>query len=92
MIYIRIIDNGPGVSESVRKTMFLPFVSEGKQSGTGLGLTLAEHIASEHGGAIAFERTDDHLTIFSLVLPRNTWPDPPGSQEGSNEDISKVTQ
>ena len=35
--------------ESVRRTMFLPFVSEGKQSGIGLGLTLAQRIAQEHG-------------------------------------------
>jgi signal transduction histidine kinase len=92
MIYISIIDNGPGVPESVRKTMFLPFVSEGKQSGTGLGLTLAEHIASEHGGSIHFERTADNLTIFSILLPRSVWPEPAESSDGSNEDLSKVTQ
>lgn len=69
-VSITIIDNGGGVPESVQKTMFMPFVSAGKQSGTGLGLTLAEHIASEHGGSIRFERTKTDLTIFTILLPK----------------------
>jgi len=69
-IRIQVSDNGSGISESVKRTMFMPFVSEGKQSGTGLGLTLAEHIASEHGGDIRFERTADNLTVFSIELPK----------------------
>ncbi|MBS1800426.1 MAG: HAMP domain-containing histidine kinase [Acidobacteria bacterium] len=71
-IRICISDNGAGVAETVKRTMFMPFVSEGKQSGTGLGLTLSEHIASEHGGHIEFERTSDNLTVFSMVLPKVT--------------------
>jgi signal transduction histidine kinase len=55
LIRISVTDNGLGIPDSVQKTMFLPFVSAGKQSGTGLGLTLAEHIASEHGGSIHFD-------------------------------------
>lgn len=88
LIRIDIADNGPGVPDSVSKTMFLPFVSAGKQSGTGLGLTLAEHIASEHGGSIHFERTPEQLTIFSILLPR---PEAASSVETSTQDLSKVT-
>ncbi len=39
------------------ETIFLPFVSEGRESGTGLGLTLAQQIAQEHGGDINLEET-----------------------------------
>jgi signal transduction histidine kinase len=70
-IRIHVSDNGSGVAESVQGTLFMPFVSEGKQSGTGLGLTLAEHIAAEHGGYIQFQRTADNLTVFSIVLPKD---------------------
>ena len=56
-IRIEVSDNGPGVAESIRKTMFLPFVSEGKESGVGLGLTLAQQIAQEHGGSIELKET-----------------------------------
>ena len=41
MIVIEVQDNGPGVPENIRNSMFQPFVSEGKQKGSGLGLTLA---------------------------------------------------
>ena len=66
---IHVADNGPGVPASLERTMFLPFVSEGKQSGTGLGLTLAEQIAAEHGGYVHYARTSENLTLFSIVLP-----------------------
>ena len=70
-IRIHVSDTGAGVPESVRRTMFLPFVSEGKESGIGLGLTLAEQVAAEHGGYIHYGRTNDNLTLFSIVLPRS---------------------
>jgi signal transduction histidine kinase len=70
-IRIHVSDNGAGVPESVRRTMFLPFVSEGKESGVGLGLTLAEQVAAEHGGYIHYGRTSDNLTLFSIVLPKS---------------------
>lgn len=68
---IHVEDNGEGVPEAVERTMFQPFVSEGKQSGTGLGLTLAEQVAVEHGGYIHHARTSDGWTLFSIVLPRD---------------------
>jgi signal transduction histidine kinase len=77
-IRIHVSDTGAGVPESVRRTMFLPFVSEGKESGTGLGLTLAEQVAAEHGGYIHYGRTNDNLTLFSIVLPKSALaPAPP---------------
>jgi len=70
-IRIHVSDTGAGVPESVRRTMFLPFVSAGKESGIGLGLTLAEQVAAEHGGYIHYGRTADNLTLFSIVLPKS---------------------
>ncbi|HTJ30361.1 MAG TPA: HAMP domain-containing sensor histidine kinase [Acidobacteriaceae bacterium] len=70
-IRIHVSDTGPGVSDTVRRTMFLPFVSEGKENGVGLGLTLAEQIAAEHGGYIHYGKAADSLTLFSIVLPKN---------------------
>lgn len=69
-IRIEVADNGPGVAESIRQTMFLPFVSEGKESGVGLGLTLAQQIAQEHGGTIELKETVDGLSIFVIILPK----------------------
>jgi signal transduction histidine kinase len=69
-ICIQVSDNGPGVAESIRKTMFLPFVSEGKESGVGLGLTLAQQIAQEHGGTIELMESPEHRSTFVITLPK----------------------
>ncbi|MEO7030522.1 MAG: HAMP domain-containing sensor histidine kinase [Acidobacteriaceae bacterium] len=68
--FIQVIDNGPGVPERVRQTMFMPFVSEGKESGVGLGLTLAQQIAQEHGGKIELEESLEGRTVFTMTLPK----------------------
>jgi signal transduction histidine kinase len=69
-IGIRIADNGPGVPASLRQKIFLPFVSEGRESGIGLGLTLAQQIAQEHGGRIDLDETREGETVFKVNLPK----------------------
>ena len=70
-IYVTIIDNGPGIPSSVRKTLFDPFVTAGKPNGTGLGLTLARRIAEEHGGNVCVEESNREGTVFTLSLTKN---------------------
>jgi signal transduction histidine kinase len=69
-IRLYITDNGPGVPDSIRVTLFQPFVSEGKQGGAGLGLTLANKIAEEHGGSVALEESQPGRTVFSISLSK----------------------
>jgi signal transduction histidine kinase len=66
MTLIRITDTGPGVADHIRDSLFQPFVSDGKQSGTGLGLTLANAVAKEHGGAVTLLSSRPGETIFEL--------------------------
>ncbi len=73
-ICIQIADNGLGVPEAIRQKIFLPFVSEGRESGVGLGLTLAQQIAQEHGGSIELGETEEHYTSFIIVLPKTGLP------------------
>jgi nitrogen-specific signal transduction histidine kinase len=68
--HIAVADNGPGVPEAIRKTMFLPFVSVGKERGVGLGLTLAQQIAQEHGGDIQLSETVEGNSVFTINLPK----------------------
>jgi signal transduction histidine kinase len=70
-IYVTILDNGPGIPTSVRRTLFDPFVTAGKPNGTGLGLTLARRIAEEHGGSVCLEESNRDRTVFTLSLTRN---------------------
>jgi len=69
-IIIEVQDNGPGVPESIRTSLFQPFVSEGKQKGSGLGLTLAQSIAAEHGGEVILVATSPGETIFRMTIVR----------------------
>jgi signal transduction histidine kinase len=69
-IDLTVTDSGPGVAEHIRESLFQPFVSDGKHSGTGLGLTLANAIAKEHGGYVALLSTRPGETIFRLTLTR----------------------
>jgi signal transduction histidine kinase len=70
-IYVTILDNGPGIPASVRRTLFDPFVTAGKPNGTGLGLTLARQIAEEHGGGVCIEESNQGRTVFTLSLTKN---------------------
>jgi signal transduction histidine kinase len=70
-IYVTILDNGPGIPASVRRTLFDPFVTAEKPNGTGLGLTLARRIAEEHGGSVCLEESSPGRTVFTLSLSKN---------------------
>jgi signal transduction histidine kinase len=69
-IEIKIIDNGRGIPDSIRNTLFEPFVSHGKENGTGLGLTIVQKIIQDHEGKVAVEQTSPEGTIFVITLPR----------------------
>jgi signal transduction histidine kinase len=68
---VTIVDSGPGVAEGIRENLFDPFVSQGKQKGTGLGLTLAWSVAREHDGDVKLVSSRAGETIFRLTLARH---------------------
>ena len=70
-VILCVIDNGAGVPENIRSSLFEPFVSEGKQKGTGLGLTLAHCIAVEHGGEVVLLSSYPGETIFQMKVARD---------------------
>src|SRR5581483_7854410 len=68
-ISITVADNGPGIADSIRERLFHPFVSYGKENGTGLGLAVVQKIVQDHGGEVLVERTAQQRTIFRIFLP-----------------------
>ncbi len=78
-VSVTICDTGLGVPENIRESMFDPFVSEGKQKGTGLGLTLAWCVAKEHEGDVKLMSSRPGETIFQLTVSRGI--DLPGNNE-----------
>lgn len=86
-LILRVTDNGPGVPEKIRDSLFDPFVSEGKQKGTGLGLTLVECIAAEHGGEVHLVRSGPGETVFEMKLARALRSElPPGAPPAALSD------
>src|SRR5580698_4918975 len=79
-VQVRVIDNGRGIPESVRNKLFEPFVSSGKENGTGLGLTVVQKIVQDHGGDVIVEKTSAEGTVFRLLLPLASSSEP--GQEG----------
>jgi signal transduction histidine kinase len=65
----RIRDNGRGIPGPIRNTLFEPFISQGKENGTGLGLTVVQKIVQDHGGEVVVERTSPEGTVFRITLP-----------------------
>lgn len=64
---IQFEDNGPGVPEYLRDTLFYPLVT-GRADGTGLGLAVAQDLVFRHDGLIEFESRCGQ-TIFTILLP-----------------------
>jgi signal transduction histidine kinase len=68
-VEIRVCDNGRGIPELIRSKLFEPFISYGKENGTGLGLTVVQKIVQDHGGDVTVEKTSPEGTVFRLLLP-----------------------
>lgn len=68
-VEISVTDNGAGIPESIREDIFQPFVTYGKEKGTGLGLAVVQRIVRDHGGEVRVEATGKSGTTFKLILP-----------------------
>lgn len=64
---VQFEDNGPGVPDHLRDTLFYPLVT-GRSDGTGLGLAVAQDLVSRHDGLIEFESRPGR-TQFTILLP-----------------------
>jgi signal transduction histidine kinase len=66
-------DEGPGVIEDERGSIFERFYRAADQEpeprGLGLGLWIVKSIVERHGGQVAAARTDTGRTRFSVTLP-----------------------
>ncbi len=69
-VFIRIADNGRGISSAIADKVFLPFITD-KQSegGTGLGLSVSYSMVKAHEGEIIFDTIPGKGTAFTVLLP-----------------------
>jgi two-component system nitrogen regulation sensor histidine kinase GlnL len=64
---LHVIDNGPGVPDSIKERIFFPLVS-GREGGSGLGLTLAQTFVQQHQGLIECD-SEPGKTDFKILIP-----------------------
>jgi signal transduction histidine kinase len=64
---VEVIDDGPGVPEELRNTLFRPGVS-GRTGGSGLGLAIVQRIASDHRGTLEWREAHPG-SAFVLRIP-----------------------
>ncbi len=65
---VRVSDRGPGIRPEIADKLFTPFFTTRPQ-GTGLGLTVAQHIALRHGGKLQAGNKPEGGALFTLWLP-----------------------
>ncbi len=63
----KVIDNGPGIPEALRDSLFYPMTT-GRVDGTGLGLSIAQSLINQQGGIIEYQSTTGN-TEFSVTVP-----------------------
>ncbi len=72
-VTVTFADNGPGMSEEVRKKVFDPFFTtkkgSGSPGGTGLGLSVSYGIIQNHGGTIEVASAPGQGATFTIRLP-----------------------
>jgi PAS domain S-box-containing protein len=66
---IEVEDDGPGVPQEIRETLFHRLVSTKGSSGTGLGLMVAHKVATEHGGRVSLRSEPGKGSTFAVRLP-----------------------
>ncbi|MFN3534094.1 MAG: two-component system sensor histidine kinase NtrB [Desulfatiglandales bacterium] len=71
MCEIEIEDNGPGIPEEERESVFLPFYSK-KEGPRGMGLPIAQKIIHYHDGSLEIASSPRGGTIFRIALPKET--------------------
>jgi two-component system sensor histidine kinase HydH len=69
-VAIQVIDQGIGINAEDMDKIFNPFFTT-KESGTGLGLSVAYQIVNQHGGAVKAQKNTGKGMTFSVLLPQH---------------------
>jgi CheY-like chemotaxis protein len=69
-VAVDVMDDGPGIPESIQSRVFEPFFTpKAEGEGTGLGLSICQGIVKEHGGRITLRSTPGQGATFTVELP-----------------------
>lgn len=68
-VEIVVADDGPGIPEAIRSSIFEPYVSSKKGPHSGLGLAIVHNIIKDLDGSITAESSIGQGTRFVVLLP-----------------------
>jgi CheY-like chemotaxis protein len=90
-----VTDNGPGVPEAQRETIFAPFkrMSRDRERGLGMGLAICRRVVESHGGKIGCEPAPTGGTTFGFTLPKQKQEVVPSAEtkSGNSERVAAAT-
>lgn len=66
---VTLADEGGGVPEKAKKTLFRPFGASGANGGAGLGLSIARELARANGGDVVLVSTGPAGSAFAVRAP-----------------------
>jgi K+-sensing histidine kinase KdpD len=69
-VCFEITDNGMGMDQETQEKMFTLFFSSKGSKGTGLGMFIAHHVITQHGGSIRVASKPGEGSRFLIHLPR----------------------
>lgn len=68
-VVLTVVDNGPGISESIMSQIFEPFFSTRNSEGMGLGLAIVKSIITSYHGHISVKTASQGGAIFRVEFP-----------------------
>lgn len=83
-IQITVRDNGNGIAKGEHKRIFEKFyrvddLLSRQQEGSGLGLSIVQHVMRAHGGRVDVDSEPGKGSAFTLVIPRKVETNTPAS-------------
>jgi PAS domain S-box-containing protein len=69
-VAVRVADDGPGISEALRSSLFGRGEKGVDSPGTGMGLYLVDKLVAGYGGTVDVEDNDPRGTAFVVTLDR----------------------
>jgi signal transduction histidine kinase len=71
ILEVVIVDNGPGIPRAHLGRLFVPGFTT-KETGSGVGLAIAERVVSAHHGRITVDSEEGRGTTITITLPTDT--------------------